>query len=659
MTSDSNLSSRITLLGGEMLTWSDLDRTKGTGPFASPLVVPVLTQLMNQSTKALIAGPHAPWLLERFAENVGSLDVVVRSWPDAHALNLRLNGKPVRIYCGAFEKLAVEENQYDVVMALDGIPRLFAADSVDLPWAETVAMLRRLVKPGGHLVLGVGNAMGLDQLLDADASVKPPADDKWPTSTDADVTPPPGLNAVKAVLAANELVVREHYAVFPRASKTSLMVHEHTLAGSEGDEVLSILASSAFANGMGDKPVLTDPRRLAREMVRHGMGMQLAPGWLFVTQVADPAGETATAAPEQTGLEAENEAIQSAARQAAEASGSVGFPDALITDNLEHPYWAVVLELGRDAEGSWHRDLIDVGRSTHVRAAGHLQREPAKLIGRVPGGTLLEERFLTACRHDDLNALRRLVRGYAEWLHDQAEFAAWKDPWSSDAAGVSERLVVPGGAVFATFENVMLDGDKHELLDASWSTTLQIPYEIALTRALRRFGYRVLAGGLRHPWPNGMSPNRLTVTLASMVGVTVTPHLLERSARLEVELEGQQRNNTEVGDQQLYFELQTMGEQPMGTEPGQPRGYREALATVGQLSTELSEAQNQIEWLDATVQLREDQLRRERKISSDIKNSMSFAIGNSLTTPFRAIFKMFRPVFRAMNPAAADRDRKK
>lgn len=640
MTED-NLSSRISLLGGEMLTWSDLDRSKGSGPFASPLVVPVLAQLMNGATRALIAGPHAPWLLERFSESAGSLDVIVRSWPDAHALNLRLNGKPVRIYCGAFEKFAPDHGGYDVVMALDGVPRLFAADSDDLPWRDAVAKLRDLVKPGGHLVLGVSNGLGLDHLLDADASVRPPGDDQWPTSAYAITDAPPGLNTVRAVLAEHDLEVREHYAVYPRAAKTSLMVHEHTLSGSEGDEVLAILASSAFANGMGDRPVLTDPRRLAREMVQHGVGLQLAPGWLFVTQ---------TPAPSDRPDDLDTDDL--AARHAAEASGEVGFPDALITDNLDHPYWAVVLELTRDADGRWKRDLVDVGRSVTPRASGHLQRDPLRLVGPVPTGTLLEEQFLTACRHDDLNALRQLVRGYAEWLQEQAEFKAWKDPWSSAPSG--DRLVMPPSTVFATFENVMIDGDQHALLDQSWSTTLEIPYEIVLTRALRRFGYRVMAGGLRHPWPSGMSPNRLTVTLASMVGVTVTPHLLERSARLEVELEGQQRNNTEAGDQQLYFELQTMGEQPMGTEPGQPRGYREALATVGRLSTELSEAQSQIEWLDKTVQLREDQLRRERKTSRDIKNSISFAIGRGITAPFRAVFRLFRPVFRAMNPGSAE-----
>lgn len=617
------LSSRITLLGGEMLNWSDLSRGEGQGrgPFASPLVVPVLSQLLDKETTALIVGPTAPWLLERFADLVGSLDIVVRSWPDAHSLNLRLNGKPVRIFCGGFDKFSQPAGHYDVVLALDGIPRAFSADSVDMPWLDALHKLRDLVKPGGRLVLGVTNGMGLDAMLDADRTVKPPTDDMWPTSSEIDLEAPPGLDAVRAALASAGLHVDEHYAVYPEATKTSLMVHEKVLSGHTGDEVLAIVTSAAFAHGLGARPVLTDPRRMAREMMRHGTGLSLAPGWMFVT---------GTEAPETRGE----------------------FPDALITDNLEYPYWAVVTELTRDPDGHWQRSLVNVGRSTSNRASGHLQREPAKLATPVPPGTLLEEQFLTACRHDDLNALRHLVRGYAQWLHDQAELKPWSDPWSSAGGAGEERLVIPGEAVFATFENVMHDGDRHSLLDASWSTTLQVPYEIALTRALRRFGYRLLAGGLRHPWPSGMSPNRLTVTLAAMVGVTVTPHLLERSARLEVELEGQQRNNTEAGDQQLYFELQTMGEQPMGTEPGQPRGYREALATVGRLSTELSEAQSQIEWLDKTVQLREDQLRKERRQSDDIKNSMSFSIGRGLTAPFRFVFRGLRPIFRAMTPGA-------
>jgi hypothetical protein len=147
-----------------------------------------------------------------------------------------------------------------------------------------------------------------------------------------------------------------------------------------------------------------------------------------------------------------------------------------------------------------------------------------------------------------------------------------------------------------------------------------------------------------------MSPNRLTVTLASMVGVTVTAQLLEQTARLEVDLEGQQRNNTEADDQQLYFDLQTTGEQRRTAATGQPRGYREALGALGRLNTELAATQSQISWLDATLQLREDQLRRERRMLEDIQKSISYRIGRALTAPLRSLLKLLRPAVRTVIP---------
>src|SRR3954452_20503025 len=116
------LSARITLIGGEMQNWSDLDRSKGSGPFSSPLVVPMLRNLLDKTMSVLVVGPTAPWLLERIAEQVGSLDILLRSFIDAQALNMRLNGKPVRIYCGGFDRFDVTPGQYDAVLALAGIP---------------------------------------------------------------------------------------------------------------------------------------------------------------------------------------------------------------------------------------------------------------------------------------------------------------------------------------------------------------------------------------------------------------------------------------------------------------------------------------------------------------------------------------------------------
>jgi hypothetical protein len=335
-------------------------------------------------------------------------------------------------------------------------------------------------------------------------------------------------------------------------------------------------------------------------MMRHGTGLQLAPGWLFITTVGP-----------YTDAE---------------------LPDALMADNLDHPYWSVVTELAQGTDGRWQRSVVDVGRSATERISGQLVRDPSRLAGALPTGTLLEELFLTACRFDDLNAMRKLVHQYAEWLRKQTE---------------DGDLAVSGTALFATFENVMASDDQLTVFDPSWNTTLQVPFEVAFIRALRHFGFRILAAGLPHPWPSGMSPNRLTVTLAAMAGLVVTPALLEQTARLEVELDGQRRNNTEADDQNQYFELQTTGEQAT-SEPAQPRGYREALIAVGRLSTELAAAQAQIAWLDETVQLRENQLRKERRMMGDLRGSVSYRIGQAITAPLRAILQLFRPAVRTI-----------
>lgn len=595
------LSTRVTLIGGEMQNWSDFDRSSGSGPFTSALVVPLLRELLDKSMTVLVVGPTSPWLLERIAAEAGSLDVVLRSSIDAQSLVLRLTDQAVRIFCGGFDRFTGRTGEYDAVLVLDGGLRIYGTDSVLSGWTDTLTRLRDLTKPGGRLVIAAANGLGLDRILDGEASLRQPPDDEWPTREDIEA--PPGLDAVRTAISAAGLTTAATYAVYPRAGMPALIIRDRLISDGPADEVFAILASGTFAQAMGGRLALADPARMAREMMAHGTGLQLAAGWLFVTAV----GET-----EQVRL-----------------------PEVLMADHLDHPYWSVVTELSFVA-GRWERTVVDVGRSTTERTSGHLVRDPSRLVGTLPAGVLLEELFRTACRFDDLPRLRRLVRCYADWLRSQA-------PAGTTPAGTT----LTGSAAFATFENVMADDGKLAVLDPSWSTTLQVPYEVALVRALRRFGFRILAAGLPHPWPSGMSPNRLTATLGAMAGLVVTPALLEQTARLEIELDGQQRNNTEVDDQYQYYELQARGQQPAG-EPDQPRGYREALAAVGRLSNELAAAQNQITWLDETVQLREDQLRRERKLRGDLQHSVSFRAGQAITAPLRAVLRLFRPAVRTI-----------
>jgi hypothetical protein len=77
--------------------WSDQDRSRGAGPFAGPLVLRSCDGVLKSSLSVLVVGPTAPWLLEQIAGLSGSLDVLVRSWPDAQEWTRASTVRPVRI----------------------------------------------------------------------------------------------------------------------------------------------------------------------------------------------------------------------------------------------------------------------------------------------------------------------------------------------------------------------------------------------------------------------------------------------------------------------------------------------------------------------------------------------------------------------------------
>ena len=357
------LSSRITLLGGEMLNWSDLDRTTGTGPVrqsaggADPLPAagPADHRADRRPDRALAAGAvgrpgrvtrHRGAVLagraraEPAAERQAGADLLRRF------REVRRARRAATTWCWRWTASRA----------------LFSADSEDMPWLDTLHRLRDLVKPGGRA--GARRDQRARPGRDAGRGQHGQAADRRQLADQQPDRPGRTARAGRGTGGADRRGpdTDQHYAVYPQATKTSLMVHERVLSGHTGDEVLAILASSAFAQGLGGRPVLTDPRRMAREMMRHGTGLSLAPGWLFVTSIeaSEPGGRPRR------------------------AQNDFGFPDALITDNLDHPYWAVVSQLARDADGHWQRSLVNVGRSTSNRASGHLQREPARLAGSVP-----------------------------------------------------------------------------------------------------------------------------------------------------------------------------------------------------------------------------------------------------------------------------------
>src|SRR5690349_1363508 len=114
-----------TLIGGEMLSWSDLDGSHGRPPASG---VALRSLLPSARGRTLVAGPHALALIEA----VPGAEVLVRGVPDAELLA----SHGVTVLCGSLEKLAGAP-AYDTVIALDGLDRLLSAEAEPHSWNET------------------------------------------------------------------------------------------------------------------------------------------------------------------------------------------------------------------------------------------------------------------------------------------------------------------------------------------------------------------------------------------------------------------------------------------------------------------------------------------------------------------------------------------
>ena len=272
------------LIGGEMPLWSDLDSTHGPGPVRGSALAPLLDAVTGRT---LVAGPHDPDLLRDDAT------LLVRGLVDAEALAGRF-----AVLCGGPGKLAAEP-PWDTVVALDGLGRLGSAEDPQLPWGEAFEHLLAALRPGGTLLLGVENFFGVHRLV----AVPPaPSDSDWTPTADYDETRPAGLAAVRTRLHAAGLTISRTFAAFPSPVSPAALLDRDLLADGARRGYVEAVLSSAFAPPVDPgaaemDQVLTDPGRLAIDAVRHGVGADLAPGWIFVAHLgAAPAVDGAQSA---------------------------------------------------------------------------------------------------------------------------------------------------------------------------------------------------------------------------------------------------------------------------------------------------------------------------------------------------------------------------
>lgn len=531
----------VTPIGGEIVGWSDLEPDPGTAArpaLGGPLPGHLLAELPATGDRILVAGPHELELIAGVATGPKPVHVLVRSVPDAERIAAELES--AEVYCGGLDRFGPEfgSPEYDLIVALDGVPRLFGPDSNDLAWPDAVAALRRRLAPGGRLLLGAANGLGLTRLISAADVTGPAGDDSWPRSLDHDVAPPAGLAAIDRALAGLGLTVTARYAVFGDPAAPLLAARADLL--DQADQMLRTTVAEVVGRTSADS--LTDPWDAARDVVAHGLGTALAPAWWFVLGSAE---------------------------------ASAGLPGVLLAESAREDEPPLVLRLER--EDGWQRRVLS------APAAGPW-RDPRRLAGAVPAGTLLADRLTDACRSDDQPELLRLVTAYVAWLRTAAE------------------------PVPATTDNVVVaDGKEFAVLDPSWSYPGETTAEIAALRSIRRFVVRLLTAGVRTPWPAGATPDELLARLAAEAGLPHDPATLDQAARLDAEVTAALASE----------EAEAIAHG--SSDPVVPRGRKEAAATIARLSQELADVRGQVAWLDLTL--------------SRIRKSRAYRVGRAVTGP--------------------------
>ncbi|MFV2099576.1 hypothetical protein [Micromonospora sp. LOL_024] len=370
--------------GAEMHAWSDLDGAHGTGPVRGTGLAALLAVAHGRT---LVVGPHHPELLDTLPR--ADLTLLVRGLPDAEALAARYADRPgIRVCCGGPEQLA-DLPAYDTVVALDGLARLDSVEGAPSTWGQAFDLLATVLRPGGRLLLGVENPIGLHRLL---APPPPSTDSDWAALGEYDDTRPAGLARLRDRLTAAGLRIDGTWAAFPSPLAPVALLGTELLADADLTGFLQATLADAepalptSAEREPAFPRLADPERLAGAAVRNGAALELAPGWVLLAE-----------RPPHHGVDPVRHDALSPAAGAAPAA-------AVRVEGVG------IQPVHRDPAGGW-------------RFAGG---------GTVPSGRTVEDLLVAALLRRDVPAVRALL-------------TAWQ---SGVEAGVpADRLVVtPGGS---------------------------------------------------------------------------------------------------------------------------------------------------------------------------------------------------------------------
>jgi SAM-dependent methyltransferase len=447
-------------IGGGMQFWSDLNGDHGPGPARGSVLTALLA---TASGRTLVAGPHAPGIIDSLVASttVTDVTVVVRGMSDAEALAVRYAGRTeVAVWCGSPEELPVDE-PYDTVVALDGLARLSSVEGRELTWQEAFALLVAALRPGGRLFLAVPNDVGIHRLAALPAAA---TDSDW-APAGYDDGRPAGLDQVRVALADAGLDVVHTYGAFPRPVAPTTLLGGRLVADESVRGAVEAIVGRACAT---QTDVLTDPRRLAIEALRAGALEWLAPAWVVVAERATWPSDVAT--------------THAGADQTVSMKAPT-LPEAIVGTGES------CVEIRRDA-GRWLRRAAGkgqpAGNARHGGNGGHGGNGRhggngfGSALDALPAGRTVEDLVTEAGVRSDLPAMRALL-------------GAWQ---GGEFAGVPADQVVAGP-----------DGTLAALTRPADPATALLSLAAELTRR-------------RHPWPAPGGPADLARALAAMAGVS-------------------------------------------------------------------------------------------------------------------------------------------
>ncbi|WP_372444100.1 class I SAM-dependent methyltransferase [Micromonospora antibiotica] len=567
----------VVLPGGEMLAWSDLpeQRLADGGPLGA-----LAARVVPAGARVLLAGPHDPALLDRLAH--AEVTCLLRSHPDA----VVLTDRAARVIVGGPAGLDPADT-FDVVLAGAGLDAVESVEGVRLGWAGVLARLTAALRPGGTLLLRLDNPLGVSRLVATSPWYADRADAAWSIGGVLDAGRPANREQLRDRLAEVGLTADASYAAYPDPGAATALVGTDALDRSPTSGLLDAVLHGACAGGFAGGAVLQDPARLAVDALHAGLGATLAPGWLTLARRAGP-----------------------------DAPVDRPLPVVLVQTG---PPGVGVVEVS-DGPAGWHW-AVTGGGAGRVRPAPFASREaahrdPAALTGPVPPGRLLRTLLLDGCLRRDLDALRRLLRGYAGWLAGQA--------------APDGRLT--GAVALADPDTVVVDGDTFAVLDPSWQASEPLPLEVVLARGLWRFAVTLLTGGYAHPWPSTLDVAGLTVVLGGVAGQDLDRATVDTAVETEAAVAAALRGLDADGRGALATELRAV---TPTDPPAGPRSYQQMREAWVRQREELTRLAALLKWTEELLTSRERALRRADATINLLSGSLSYRVGRLAITPAR------------------------